>query len=288
MKLVQCDQIELEGRLGQILTEFDGTDKAGIKIKNLLYHDSGLPDYRPFYKALGNVAPDSRRRALRKLLLQEPLINPIGKTVIYSDLGFMILAWVVEHVSGRRLDHFVEKEIYQPLGLNNLYFISQNLTEPRGHFAATENCPWRKKILVGQVHDENAYVVGGIEGHAGLFGTADNIYRLLVKLLSIYRDRSKSNIFRKDLLQRFFTRLPGTDKALGFDMPSATDSSCGRGFSQNSVGHLGFTGTSFWMDLEQSVTVILLTNRVHPSRENEDIKKFRPVLHDAVRKTMVA
>jgi CubicO group peptidase (beta-lactamase class C family) len=288
MKLIQCDQIELEGPLSQILTEFDGTDKAEIKIKNLLYHDSGLPDYRPFYKALENVARDSRRRALRKLLVQEPLINPIGKTVIYSDLGFMILAWVVEHVSGRRLDHFVKKEIYQPLGLNNLYFISRNLAEPRGHFAATENCPWRKKILVGQVHDENAYVVGGIEGHAGLFGTAGNIYRLLVELLSTCRGRSKSTLFRKDLLQRFFTRLPGTDKALGFDMPSATGSSCGRGFSQNSVGHLGFTGTSFWMDLERSVTVILLTNRVHPSRENEDIKKFRPVLHDAVRKTMIA
>jgi CubicO group peptidase (beta-lactamase class C family) len=180
----------------------------------------------------------------------------------------------------------VTYEIYQPLGLNNLFFISGNPEEPRGHFAATENCPWRKKILVGQVHDENAYVVGGVEGHAGLFGTADNIYRLLVELLFIYCGRSKSTLFHKDLLQRFFKRLPGTDKALGFDTPSATGSSCGRGFSQNSVGHLGFTGTSFWMDLERSVIVILLTNRVHLSRENEDIKQFRPVLHDAVRKTM--
>jgi CubicO group peptidase (beta-lactamase class C family) len=288
MKLIQCDQIALEDPLGQILTEFKGTDKAEIKIKNLLYHNSGLPDYRPYYKALENVARDSRRMAMRKLLVQEPLVNPIGNTAIYSDLGFMILAWVVEHVSDRRLDHFVVKEIYQPLGLNSLFFISRNLAEPRDHFAATENCPWRKKILEGQVHDENAYVVGGIEGHAGLFGTADNIHRLLAELLSIYRGRRKSNLFHKDLLKRFFTRLPGTDKALGFDTPSATGSSCGRGFSQNSVGHLGFTGTSFWMDLERSVIVILLTNRVHPSRENEDIKQFRPVLHDAVRKTKVA
>ena len=287
MKLIQHEQIELEDPLGQILPEFERTDKAEIKLKNLLYHNSGLPDYRPYYKALEGTARDSRRSALRKLLVQEPLINPIGKTVNYSDLGFMILAWVVEHVSDQRLDHFVAEEIYQPLGLNNLFFISGNVTEPRGHFAATENCPWRKKILEGQVHDENAYVVGGVEGHAGLFGTADNIYRLLVELLSIYRGQRKSALFHNDLLHRFFKRLPGTDKALGFDTPSVSGSSCGRGFSQNSVGHLGFTGTSFWMDLERSVIVILLTNRVHPSRENEDIKKFRPVLHDAVSKTMV-
>ena len=286
MRLIQNDQIGLEDPLGQILSEFADTDKAGIKLKNLLYHDSGLPDYRPYYKTLKRTARDSRKSSLKKLLVQEPLVNPIGKTVVYSDLGFMILAWVVEHVAGQRLDHFVAEEIYQPLGLNHLFFISRNPAEPRGHFAATENCPWRKEILEGQVHDENAYVIGGVAGHAGLFGTADNIYRLLIELLSIYRGQRKSALFHRDLLHRFFKRLPGTDKALGFDTPSATGSSCGRGFSQNSVGHLGFTGTSFWMDLEQSVIVILLTNRVHPSRENESIKKFRPVLHDTVRKTM--
>lgn len=286
MKLIEHAQIGLEDPLSRILPDFERTDKAEIKLKNLLYHDSGLPDYRPYYKILEGVARDSRRRALRKLLVQEPLVNPIGKTVNYSDLGFMILAWVVEHVSGQRLDHFVEDEIYRPLGLNHLFFIPQHSAKSRGPFAATENCPWRKKILEGQVHDENAYVVGGVEGHAGLFGTADNIFRLLAEMLSVYRGQRKSDLFHKDLLHRFFKRLPGTDKALGFDTPSETGSSCGRGFSQSSVGHLGYTGTSFWMDLDKFVTVILLTNRVHPSRENEGIKKFRPLLHDAVRKTM--
>jgi len=287
MKLIQSGKIELEDPLGRILSEFERTDKAEIKIKNLLYHDSGLPDYRPYYKTLEGTARDSRRRALRKLLVQEALIHPIGKTVVYSDLGFMILAWVVEHVSGQRLDHFVAEEIYQTLGLNTLFFIPGDVAKPRGRFAATENCPWRKKILAAQVHDENAYAVGGVEGHAGLFGTADNIYRLLAELLSIYSGQSKSALFHQDLLYQFFKRKPGTDKALGFDAPSENGSSCGRGFSQNSVGHLGFTGTSFWMDLERSVIVILLTNRVHPSRENEGIKEFRPRLHDLVRKTMV-
>ena len=282
MRLVQHNQIKLQQHLGQLLPEFEHTDKARVKLKHLLYHNSGLPDYRPYYSALNGIAKDSRRNALRKHLVQEPRINPIGKTVLYSDLGFMILAWVVEHLAQRRLDHFVADEIYQPLGLNHLFFIANNMVDKRGVFAATENCPWRQKILEGQVHDENAYAVGGIEGHAGLFGAAEDINRLLIELLFTFHGRTSAGLFQQDLLHQFFKRLPGTDKALGFDTPSLTGSSCGRGFSQNSIGHLGFTGTSFWMDLERSVIVILLTNRVHPTRDNERIKKFRPELHDAV------
>jgi CubicO group peptidase (beta-lactamase class C family) len=282
MRLVQHNQIKLEQHLGHLLPEFEYNDKAGVKLAHLLYHNSGLPDYRPYYEALSGVAKDLRRKALRQYLVQEPRINPIGETVLYSDLGFMILAWVVEHVAQRRLDHFVFDEIYQPLGINHLFFITPNFAGNRGIFAATENCPWRRKIMEGQVHDENAYAAGGIEGHAGLFGTAGDINRLLIELLFTYHGRTSTGLFQQDLLHQFFKRLPGTDKALGFDTPSLTGSSCGQGFSQNSIGHLGFTGTSFWMDLERSLIVILLTNRVHPTRDNERIKKFRPELHDAV------
>ena len=282
IRLVQHNQVNLEQHLGQLLPEFERTDKAGVKLKHLLYHNSGLPDYRPYYKALNGIAKELRREALRKHLVQEPRINPIGKTVLYSDLGFMILAWIVEHVAQRRLDHFVVDEIYQPLKIDHLFFIPHNIKDHRGTVAATENCPWRRKTLEGQVHDENAYAVGGIEGHAGLFGNAGDINRLLVELLFTYHGRTTAGLFEQDLLRQFFKRLPGTDKALGFDTPSLTGSSCGRRFSQNSVGHLGFTGTSFWMDLERSVIVILLTNRVHPTRDNEGIKAFRPELHDTV------
>jgi CubicO group peptidase (beta-lactamase class C family) len=287
MRLVQHNQIRLEQHLGQLLPEFEHTDKAGVKLAQLLYHNSGLPDYRPYYETLKSVATDSCRKALRKRLVQEPRINPIGEKVLYSDLGFMILAWVVEYVVQQRLDHFVVDEIYQPLGINHLFFIPHDIEHNRGTFAATENCPWRRRIIEGQVHDENAYAVGGIEGHAGLFGTADDINRLLIELLFTYHGRTNTGLFQQDLLHQFFKRLPGTDKALGFDTPSLTGSSCGRSFSQNSIGHLGFTGTSFWMDLERSVIVILLTNRVHPTRDNERIKKFRPELHDAVMNAIV-
>ncbi len=286
MRLVQNRQLELEQPLGDLLPEFQGSDKAGIRLKHLLYHNSGLPDYRPYFKDLSKIEMGSRRAALRRFLVKEPLIKPSGQEVLYSDLGFMILAWVVEHVAGRRLDHFVTDEIYQPLGLENLFFNTDNADERRGPFAATENCLWRHEVLVGQVHDENAFAVGGIEGHAGLFGTAEDVNRLLVELLRTYHGQMAAALFDKDLLHQFFKRLPKTDKAMGFDMPRLKGASCGRGFSTNSVGHLGFTGTSFWMDLEQSIIVILLTNRVHPTRENERIKKFRPHLHDTVINTM--
>jgi CubicO group peptidase (beta-lactamase class C family) len=282
MRLVQSRQIDLQHSLGCLLPEFQGTDKAKVKIKNLLYHNSGLPDYRPYYKALKTTARKSRRGALRSLLVQEPLIHPTGKTVVYSDLGFMILAWAIERIAQRRLDRFVVDEIYQPLGLNHLFFIANNFAETRGPFAATEKCPWRRKVLEGQVHDENAYAVGGVEGHAGLFGSAVNIHRLLIELLLTYHAQKDGGLFSSELLQQFFKRLPGTDKALGFDTPSEVGASCGRFFSPNSVGHLGFTGTSFWMDLDRSTVVILLTNRVHPTRNNEQIKKFRPKLHDTL------
>jgi CubicO group peptidase (beta-lactamase class C family) len=282
MRLVQDRKIAVEQSLGDLLPECQQSDKAAIKLKHLLYHNSGLPDYRPYYKRLSKMEMDLRRAELRRLLVKEPLIRPCGKEVLYSDLGFMILAWVVEHIAGQRLDHFVTQGIYTPLGLKNLFFNAPGAEDRRGPFAATEHCLWRRKILVGQVHDENAFVVGGIDGHAGLFGTADDVNRLLIELLCTYHGQKTDATFNRDLLHQFFKRLPNTDKALGFDMPRLNNASCGRGFSANSVGHLGFTGTSFWMDLEKSIIVILLTNRVHPSRENERIKKFRPALHDTI------
>jgi CubicO group peptidase (beta-lactamase class C family) len=149
-------------------------------------------------------------------------------------------------------------------------------------FAATERCPWRDTIIEGVVHDENAYAVGGIEGHAGLFGTAKDVYRLLSVLLTDFYGQSESILFEKKLMQTFFIRAGSSGRPLGFDAPSSTGASCGQYFSKKSVGHLGFTGTSFWMDLDRGVIVILLTNRVHPSRDNVKIKAFRPQLHDVV------
>jgi CubicO group peptidase (beta-lactamase class C family) len=282
MILIQQGHIGPEQELGDILPAFKEDKKSTIKVRHLLHHNAGLADYRPYYKKIGHLPTEKRKQALRKLLVVEPLIHPIGTKVVYSDLGFMILEWLVEHVSGKRLDDFVSEMIYGPLGLDNLFFVDLNAKKPRGVFAATEQCPWRKTLLEGQVHDENAYVVGGVQGHAGLFGTAAAVHMLVSKLLSAYQGTSPDNLFETEMVRLFFRRLPNSDKTLGFDAPAMKNSSAGRYFSANSVGHLGFTGTSFWMDLDRFIIVIMLTNRVHPSRDNEAIKRFRPLLHDEV------
>ena len=286
MHLVQNRRISVEDTLGNLLPDFEGGAKARVRLKHLLYHNSGLPAYRPYYKKLNKIPMDLRRAALRQFLVEEPLIQPSGAKVLYSDLGFMVLAWVIEFVASRRLDHYVADAIYGPLGLKHLFFNARNATDIKRTYAATEDCSWRREIVVGRVHDENAFAVGGVEGHAGLFGTAEDVHRLLTELLRTYHVQKDDTLFDQEVLHQFFKRLPDTDKAMGFDMPRLKDASCGQDFSANSVGHLGFTGTSFWMDLEQSVIVILLTNRVHPTRDNERIKKFRPHLHDTIMNTL--
>ncbi|MDF1592806.1 MAG: serine hydrolase [Desulfobacterales bacterium] len=284
MSLIQAGKLKLDDTLGRILPPFGKTDKALITIRQLLTHDSGLPDYRPYFETLRNISPEKRQEKLRRFLLQEPLLHPPGKQTLYSDLGFMILQWVVESTTRQRLDRFVTGMIFMPLGLKNMHFIDLAADRRKTRYAATENCPWRGVLLKGAVHDDNAFVMGGIAGHAGLFGTAGEVYGLLATLLSIYQGRQKTPIFRPAMVRTFLNRPPGAERALGFDAPAETGASCGRRFSKKSVGHLGFTGTSFWMDLERSVIVVLLTNRVHPSSDNIRIREFRPVLHDAVMK----
>ena len=287
IKLISQQKLELGQHLGSILSQFNSTDKGRISIENLLYHNSGFPDYRPYYKVLCKLDPNLRKDALRELLVKEPLINPPGKEVMYSDIGFMILCWVIEQVSGNRLDRFVTKEIYHPLGLENLFFVDLDSTPRQVKFAATELCSWRNILLEGAVHDDNAYVVGGIQGHAGLFGTAKDVLSLLSELMAAYLGSPSTGVFDTDLIQSFFKRQEHTGRVLGFDTPSPVGSSCGQYFSKETVGHLGFTGTSFWMDLDRRVIIILLTNRVHPSRDNNKIKAFRPKLHDRVMKKLI-
>jgi CubicO group peptidase (beta-lactamase class C family) len=282
MLLLQQGRLGLDQNLGSVLPAFKEDPKSSVKIKNLLYHNSGLADYRAFFKELEHLPFAQRKKTLHSLLVKEPLVHPIGERVIYSDIGFMILAWVVEHISGKRLDHFVAEMIYAPLELDNLFFAGRNCARSPNLFAATEQCLWRHRLLIGRVHDENADVVGGVQGHAGLFGTAAAVQTLLHELLCVYHGNPAHQLFHTELVRMFFERLPDTDRALGFDMPARKNSSSGKYFSEHTVGHLGFSGTSFWMDLDRSIIVILLTNRIHPTRENETIKAFRPKLHDAV------
>jgi CubicO group peptidase (beta-lactamase class C family) len=203
---------------------------------------------------------------------------------VYSDLGFMVLSWIIERTGGRRLDEFVYEQIYSPLGIEDLFFLplgpdTRRLDSCREKLAATQDCPWRKRVLKGEVDDDNAWAAGGIEGHAGLFGTAEAVHDLCLEIMNAVQNKS-TNVLSSDIIRNLASGKNQFEMTAGFDTPAKKNSSSGRYFSASSLGHLGFTGTSFWMDPKNSFLVVFLTNRVHPLRSNMGIKEFRPRLHD--------
>jgi len=286
MKLLDDRRIDLDQPLESLLERMVPKDKKGITPRRLLSHSAGYIDWKPFYLELDHVAPKDRKPVVREQLMGLPLSYAPGTGSLYSDLGFMLLEWVIELTAKMEMARFLKETFYAPLSLKQTGFFQSDLPGPipRERFAATEECPWRKQIIQGAVHDENAYALGGYSGHAGMFGTAGEVYTLANLLREHWRGE-RDDYLRPETVRAFFTRqdlVRGSTWALGWDTPSPETSSSGRHFSRNSVGHLGFTGTSLWMDLEQDVMIIFLSNRIHPTRKNEKIRAFRPVLHDHV------
>jgi CubicO group peptidase (beta-lactamase class C family) len=286
MALIQRGSLSLDQPLedqGKGVLEGHG---RGFTIRHLLAHSAGFEAYRPYYLEL-TQEKGNKKRLLREWVKNESLKYLPGEQTLYSDLGFIFLESIFEEAAGSDLHTWIRPMIYDPLGLHRLGFrpiTAAGVTNPEA-YAATEDCPWRQKVLRGEVHDENAYAVGGISGQAGLFGPALEIFHLLRELKGAYDHPEAPGLFAGELVRTFWERQPrplGTTRALGFDTPSESDSSAGQYFSPRSVGHLGFTGTSFWLDLEKDLMVILLTNRVHSSRTNERIKSFRPLIHDLI------
>jgi len=273
-------------------------DKRDITIRQLLSHSSGLAPYRQFFFDLVKIPLDGRRDAMISMILADPMVTKPGETAYYSDLGFILLGFLLESMFDCRLDRLAAKMLYEPLGLDELHFCplrpGTNPESPpemfgnqgkKVKYASAEFCPWRKRLLTGEVSDENAWTLGGIAGHAGLFGTVRAVAAMVGFFRDIYMGRKESELLPRELLRLFWTRIrspKGSTWTLGFDSPRLVGSSAGRYFSQRSVGHLGFTGTSFWLDLDRDILVVLLTNRVHPTRENDALKKLRPVVHNRI------
>jgi CubicO group peptidase (beta-lactamase class C family) len=282
-RLVDQGRIDLDQPVKKWLPVLGGSDKAAITVRQLLGHQSGFPAHRLFCMTLKSIAPKERKSAVLDLLRQTPLARKPGAATIYSDLGFMLLCRLVEAIAGYPMNHFLKAEIYDPMGLTDLFFVDLTASRrPCRPWAATELCPLRNRLLAGEVHDDNAWFAGGIDGHAGLFGTAESIFRLLRFLVANLRGRGTKSIFSQPILSEVFHGAKQNSLPLGFDRPSVQNSSAGRYFSADTVGHLGFTGVSFWMDLEKDCTVILLTNRVHPFRWNNRLRLFRPDIHNRI------
>ena len=297
--LIQRAKLSLEDPVQQILEELDGTPIGQATVRDLLTHRSGLPGWRPLYErpdARGHVSglydevPLSNQQVLH-MIRDEPLIYACGERCVYSDLGFMLLGFLVERLSGMGLDRWCEEAIVRPLGAAPLMYCPTSGQAQPGvarstidvsRIAPTEQDEWRHRLLCGEVHDENAAAMGGVAGHAGLFGTAESVLAVSGTWLRGYHGRE--SILDETLVRQFTTRQESAARsswALGWDTPSPPSSS-GSHFSEQSFGHLGYTGTSLWIDPLCELEVVLLSNRVHPSRRNEKIKIFRPYIHDLV------
>lgn len=287
LALIKEKKIGLSQTLPQLLEEKIADEKSLITLRHILSHSAGFPAHRPYFEKLMETPPENRKALLHSLIISEPLVGKPGEQSLYSDLGFMLLGRIIEIKSGERLDRFVENKIYKPLGAEKGMFYNPLAEKNRQDkvFAATEHCPWRHKTLYGEVSDDNAYAVGGVAGQAGLFGDIESVLAMTIHLLDQWKKRETPENYDSDDLSTFLTRqeqIKESTWALGFDTPSKTGSSSGKYLSEKSVGHLGFTGTSFWIDPTRDLVMVLLTNRVHPSRDNDAIKRFRPQFHDTV------
>ena len=287
MRAVDAGRIDLDTPVAAHFADWRGTDRESVTIRDLLSHSSGLTAYLPFFRDYtGRV---EYQQAICSLPLE---YEPRSKS-IYSDLGFILLGFLLEDahppsaafggapgtsdpsaalaIQFRRLATFITPE---PLTFNPP-------REWRERTAPTEIDQWRGRLLAGEVHDENAWALGGAAGHAGLFGTAAAV--------GAFARAAMRTIVGEHLLAspatmgQFIARrdIPNSSRALGWDTMLPT-SSCGTRLSPSAIGHTGFTGTSLWIDWERDYYVVLLTNRVHPSRENQLIRDFRPRVHDLV------
>ena len=275
MILVDEGRLDLNQPVQKFLPGFQGSGKDAVTVRHLLTHSSGLDATAPLYKELRG------RAAFVERIEKMDLGYPPGSRSVYSDLGIILLGEILERISGQPLEEFVRERVFEPLGMHDTMFRPPAELLPR--IAPTENDPWRGRVVRGEVHDENAFAMGGVAPHAGLFSTAGDLARLAQMLLNDGVLDGRRIVSRETV--ELFTRkagIPDSDRAIGWDTKSAEGSSAGTLFSPRSFGHTGFTGTSIWIDPDRQLFVILLTNRVYPTRENQLIREARPAVADAV------
>jgi CubicO group peptidase (beta-lactamase class C family) len=298
MLLVEQGRLELDDPVAKVLPHFGERDKERVTLRHLLTHSSGLHPWRGFHETLLErerkkgerwIGTKAAHDFVLESICRSALVHEPGSAAVYGDLDFIVLGAVVEAVSGQPLDQLCHERIFAPLGMHATRFLREPAPEAeRRRFAATENCPWRGRIVWGEVHDPNAAAMGGVAGHAGLFAPVDDVMRFGTALLDVWHGRSLA--LPRERLVEFAARQslpPGSDWALGWDTPTAGGSSSGRYFSPQSIGHLGFTGTSLWIDFDAQAVVVMLTNRIHLVAKKSKFT-LRAEIHDLVREAFAA
>jgi CubicO group peptidase (beta-lactamase class C family) len=304
MTLVEADAVALDQPVCTVLPEFSGVrpiqpyedpltpgnmvavaeaggsvDTGTVAFRHLLTHTSGLPAWRPLYRQ-----PDAgaaRYEALNTFFSYLP-----GTRVVYSDVGLILLGIAIERLAGRSLDTVIRQHVAEPLNLSHTHYLPLPSPNPLpDHVAPTEFCKWRGRRIVGQVHDENAYRLGGVSAHAGLFSTASDIAAFGQTFLDRSDAPRGTPLLRPatvDEMTRWQTQGLGTRRGLGFVLWLPDPEASGNPFSQGAFGHTGFTGTSLWIDPARDLVVALLTNEVYNGRENREILELRVDVHRAI------
>jgi serine-type D-Ala-D-Ala carboxypeptidase len=274
MQLTESGKVDLDAPVQRYLAEFRGPNKERVTVRHLLTHSSGLPGWRPLYKE--TTSPE----AARALAVATALDTLPGVRMVYSDLGAIILGQIVERVSGESLDQYLARHVFGPLGMTSTQYRPGPALLPR--IAPTEFDPWRQRRIRGEVHDENAYSLGGVSGHAGLFSSGHDVARFTRMYLN-EGTLDGVRLVSPETIRRFTTVQDSvlSNRALGWETPNGANSA-GRLMKRPAFGHTGFTGTSIWVDPSRDLFVVLLTNRVNPTRQNLRIGGVRTALADAV------
>ncbi len=275
MMLYESGSLNFEKKVCEFLpcfAEGSGDRRKDVTVRHLLAHTSGLPGYEKLFLTA------SHRDELVGAAERVPLVAEPGSVAEYSDIGFILLGEILTKIMEEPLDCFCDRAIFEPLGMAAARFVPP--PEWSTQIPPTENdLTFRRRIIQGEVNDENCSVMGGISGHAGLFGSALDVATFAHCILN-----GGSPILKPETIALFTRREvspAGTSRALGWDTPS-TPSQSGRYFGPRSYGHLGFTGTSLWCDPDRRLSVTLLTNRTWPDRSSQEIKRVRPLVHDAI------
>ncbi|MCC7159724.1 MAG: beta-lactamase family protein [Ignavibacteria bacterium] len=289
MKLYDEGRIDLNASVAAYIPEFSSNGKEDITVMNLLLHNSGLTAWTPFYQDSEMDSPAKVKNAIYNCTKE----YTTGSRTLYSDYNAFLLGEIVYRISGKQLDKFCRDNIFVPLNMTDTYFLVPLSEDYR--IAPTENDTyWRNTLLKGYVHDELAAILEGVSGNAGLFSTGPDLFKYMQMILNngVYYDERKSNaiadtLFSAQTVELFTAKATGlgysNTRALGWETkpePTKYPPPCGYKFSNNCFGHTGYTGTSVWCDREKDLVVVFLTNRVYPTRGNEEVRSIRPKIHD--------
>ena len=303
MKLVGLGRLKLDERVSRYIQGFGVNGKSPITVQHLLTHTSGFPAQILFQEEIalahpaakiGMYASNSAKEFVTTAIARHTLKGEIGGKPVYSDLNYLVLGFLIESMLGMSLDKATDKHIIVPLRLKSTSFINlalikhSNLHPATEIIAPTEECSWRQKLLWGEVQDDNAWTIGGVAGHAGLFSTANDVYTFGNELLTSLKGygngigENQSNIFTKEIIESFVKQDILSGNKLGFESPTKENGMTDSGLSSQSFGANSATGCSLWIDPSSEITLAMMTNRIHPSRSNKKINILRPILIKSV------